>query len=223
MARRSSDQIAAHLRKSIASGEWSDTGRLPPERELALQFDVARNTVRRAFDALTDEGVLTRQVGRGTYVKQAERDPLSEIATRMLGASPADMMEIRMLLEPAAAAFAATNASATQIAAIEAAHRKAVAATDMPEFEKWDTELHQLVFECSRNELLREIHNVLRVLRNQSPWFEMKKRSFSDERRLLYCDEHERLVVALRDRLPDEAQAAMRAHLVTVQRNMLGR
>ena len=223
MARRSSDDIAASLRKNISAGVWAETGKLPTERELAATHDVARNTVRRAFDRLEAEGVLTRHVGRGTYINTASRDPLSEIAARMLGASPADMMEIRMLVEPAAAAFAATNASASQLAAIEAAHLKAIAAVDMPEFEHWDTELHQLVFECARNDLLREIHNILRVLRNQPPWFEMKKRSFSEERRQHYCDEHERLVVALRNRLSDEAEHAMRAHLVTVQKNILGR
>ncbi|WP_099867923.1 FadR/GntR family transcriptional regulator [Pararhizobium haloflavum] len=223
MARRSSDDIAALLRKDISAGTWAETGRLPTERDLAVDYDVARNTVRRAFDRLEEEGILTRHVGRGTYINTARRDPLADITARMLGASPADMMEIRMLLEPAAAAFAATNASASQLSAIEKAHEKANAAGDMPEFEHWDTELHQLVFECSRNDLLREIHNILRVLRNQPPWFEMKKRSFSDERRQHYCEEHDRLVVALRSRLPEEAERAMRAHLVTVQKNMLGR
>lgn len=223
MARRTSDDLAALLRKNISDGHWADTGRLPTERTLAIDYDVARNTVRRAFDRLEAEGILTRHVGRGTYINTTSRDPLGEIAARMLGASPADMMEIRMLMEPAAAAFAATNASASQLAAIETAHENATAAADMPEFEHWDTELHQLVFECSRNELLREIHNILRVLRNQPPWFEMKKRSFSEERRRHYCDEHNRLVAALRSRLPEEAESAMRAHLVTVQKNMLGR
>ena len=85
----------------------------------------------------------------------------------MEGASPADMMEIRQLLEPAAAAFAATNASATELGKVAEAHRHAVAATVLPDFEHWDAELHHRVFACSRNELLREIHNVLRILRNQ--------------------------------------------------------
>ena len=93
----------------------------------------------------------------------------------------------------------------------------------MPEFERWDAELHHRIFACSRNELLREIHNVLRVLRNQSAWFEMKKRSFSEERRSGYCAEHQALVDALLRRDPEDARLAMRRHLQSVESNLLGR
>lgn len=223
MRRMSADEIAAALRRRIRNGDWAETGRLPTERDLAESFGVARNTVRRAFDILEEDGVLSRHVGRGTYLQAREANTIAEIVKRMEGASPADMMEIRLLLEPAAASLAATNASVPELAAIESAHRKAIAATEMPEFEQWDTEFHQLVFDCSRNELLREFHNVLRVLRNQTPWFEMKKRSFSEERRRRYCTEHARIVDALHNRLPDDAEEAMRAHLLTIQKNMLRR
>lgn len=223
MSRTSADEIAATLRQRITAGQWTETGRIPPERDLAREFNVARNTVRRAFDLLEREGAVSRHVGRGTFVRSAKSNSLSDILHRMGGAGPADMMEIRLLLEPAAAAFAATNASAAELAAIEQAHRSAVAAYGLPEFERWDTEFHQAIFGCSRNELLRDIHNVLTILRNQSPWFEMKKRSFSEERRLTYCREHGRIVEALNSRLPAEAREAMQDHLTTVERNMLGR
>lgn len=224
MTRTSAEDIAAELRTRIAQGIWSDGARIPPERDLAEEFDVARNTIRRACDLLQQDNLLARYVGRGTYViAQSKAHSLADIAVRMEGTSPADMMEIRLLLEPEAAAFAATNATSAELADIEAAHHNAVAATDMPTFEQWDTEFHKLLFACSRNELLREINNVLTFLRNQGPWFEMKKRSFSDERRLRYCDEHARIVDALNKRLPGEARDAMHAHLMTVQKNMLGR
>ncbi|PTB87488.1 FadR family transcriptional regulator [Thalassospira xiamenensis] len=224
MTGTSADNIAVELRSRIDDGRWPDGTRIPPERDLAKEFDVARNTVRRACDLLQQENLLARYVGRGTYVTaKAKSGSLSYIAARMEGASPADMMEIRLLLEPEAAAFAATNATSTELANIEAAHLNAVAATDMPTFEKWDTEFHKLVFDCSRNELLREINNILTFLRNQGPWFEMKKRSFSNERRLHYCEEHARIVEALNHRLPNEARDAMHAHLITVEKNMLGR
>jgi DNA-binding FadR family transcriptional regulator len=224
MTRTSADDIAVELRNRIEDGQWPDGTRIPPERDLAKEFDVARNTVRRACDLLQQDNLLARYVGRGTYVTaNAKSGSLADIAVRMEGTSPADMMEIRLLLEPEAAAFAATNATSAELANIEAAHLNAVAANDMPTFEQWDTEFHKLVFDCSRNELLREINNILTFLRNQGPWFEMKKRSFSNERRLRYCDEHARIVEALNHRLPNEARDAMHAHLITVQKNMLGR
>jgi DNA-binding FadR family transcriptional regulator len=215
--------IANALRKRIEAGEWLEQGRIPPERDLADEFGVARNTVRRAVGLLEESGAVSRQVGRGTFLVAANGDTLAGAITRMEGASPADMMEIRELLEPAAAAFAATNASASEIEAVRDAHLAACDAVDLPAFEHWDAEFHHRIFRCSRNEFLREMHNLMRVLRNQAPWVEMKKRSFSEERRRTYCREHEAILVALVKRDADSAKAAMLRHLKTVGRNLLGR
>lgn len=145
------------------------------------------------------------------------------MVARMEGTSPADMMEIRQLLEPAAAAFAATNASAAELNAVREAHKTACESQDMPTFEHWDAEFHHRVFACCRNDFLKEIHNLMRAIRNQSPWFEMKKRSFSEERRQVYCEEHQALLDALLRRDPDGAKTAMLVHLRTVEKNLLGR
>lgn len=223
MPKLMADDIATALKRRIAAGDWSPEGRIPPERDLAVEFGVARNTVRKAFDALERDGTIVRQVGRGTFITARDADTLAATVARMEDTSPADMMEIRLLLEPAAAAFAATNASASEIAAVREAHQAAVEAREMPEFEHLDAEFHHRIFACCRNEFLKEIHNLMRILRNQAPWFDMKRRSFSEERRHLYCDEHQAIVDALVARDPDRARSAMAAHLRTVERNLLGR
>ncbi len=61
-------QIADRIRLAISSGEFSE--RLPPEMELAERFGVNRHTVRGAIAALTQEGVLRAEQGRGTFVKR---------------------------------------------------------------------------------------------------------------------------------------------------------
>ncbi|MCP4304805.1 MAG: GntR family transcriptional regulator, partial [bacterium] len=127
------DGIAKSLKERIDSGEWADGSKMPPERELAERFGVARNTIRRAIRMLGDSVPISREVGRGTFFQSNEQASLSDIIGRMKGASPADMMEIRQLLEPTAAAFAATNASTGELAQVAKAHRRAVAATDMPD------------------------------------------------------------------------------------------
>ncbi len=222
--RGNADEIAEQLRKRVIAGEWSSEKRLPTERDFATQYGVARNTVRRAFDQLESDGILTRQVGRGTYLcEQRANDGIAGIVRRMEGTSPADMMEVRLLLEPAATAFAATNASSSALASIAEAHECAIAASGMPDFEVWDAEFHHRIFSCTRNDLLREFHEVLRILRDQPKWFEMKARSFSEDRRRIYCDEHAKILGALNARHPEQAEAAMRAHLLSVEGNLLGR
>jgi len=221
MPRAVAEDLARSLRLRIDAGEWSGR-RMPPERELASTYGVARNTVRRAVEMLEGAGAVTRHVGRGTFVNGGVAPSVTAIVERIEGASPVDMMEIRLLIEPAAAAVAALNASLAELSAVEEAHRAAEAATDMPSFETADAELHHRVFACCRNELLKELHNLLTVLRHQAPWLEMKRRSFSDDRRLAYCAEHGVLVDALTRRDADGARAAMHAHLKTVQANMFG-
>src|SRR3954471_21566428 len=213
MPRLVADDIALALRKRIDAGEWTGNGRMPPERDLADQFGVARNTVRRAVGLLEESGTVVRQIGRGTFLAAANTNTLAAAVTRMEGTSPADMMEIRQLLEPAAAAFAATNASLGELNAVKEAHEAACQAIEMPSFERWDAEFHHRIFGCSRNEFLKEIHNVMRILRNQAPWFEMKRRSFSEERRLAYCVEHKAVLDALVARDPEGARQAMLEHL----------
>lgn len=217
------NDIATALKKRISSGEWIENGRMPPERDLASEFGVARNTVRRAVSFLEDDGTVVRHVGRGTFLTATNPSSMAAVVGRMEGTSPADMMEIRQLLEPAAAAFAATNASAMELNAVREAHKIASESQDMPTFEHWDAEFHHRIFACSRNDFLKEIHNLMRILRNQAPWFEMKKRSFSEERRGIYCSEHQTVLDALLRRDPESASQAMLAHLRTVERNLLGR
>jgi len=223
MPRLVANDIATSLKKRIAAGEWVESGRMPPERDLADEFGVARNTVRRAVGMLENDGTVVRHVGRGTFLAAANANSLSAAVTRMEGTSPADMMEIRQLLEPAAASFAATNANAGELNAVREAHQLATEALDMAAFEQWDAEFHHRIFACSRNEFLKEIHNLMRILRNQTPWFEMKKRSFSEERRQIYCREHQAILDALLGRDPEGARQAMLAHLQTVAKNLLGR
>lgn len=226
MSRGNADDLATLLRERIRKGAWAAAERMPTERALAEELGVARNTVRRALDRLEQEGAIARHVGRGTYVRAESAEaasPLLDIVERLKQVSPADMMEFRLLLEPAAAELAAINASAAELAAIRDAHAAAKAAAAMPDFEHWDTELHRRIFAAARNGLLHEMHELLRILRTQAPWFEMKQRSFSEARRQAYCAQHEAIVDAIERRLPADASAAMRAHLRSVRENLLGR
>jgi DNA-binding FadR family transcriptional regulator len=127
---------------------------------------------------------------------------------------------VRQIFEPRAAALAATNASAGDLGAIAAAYDASVEAVEIETFEHWDAELHQRIFAGSRNELLNHLHEILRLIRSQELWLEIKRRSFSAERRLVYCREHRGIVEALMRRDAEAAAAAMRVHLETVSRNL---
>jgi DNA-binding FadR family transcriptional regulator len=223
MPKHVATEVAHSLRRRIEAGEWSDTRRLPNERDLALEYRVARNTMRRAMDAIAADGTVTRHVGRGTFLKIDDRSEIFAILQSISGTSPVDMMAVRMILEPRAAALAATNASARELQDIATAHAESLKSAEMETFEHWDAELHQKIFVGSRNDLLGHLHDLMRLIRGQAPWLDLKRRSFSEERMQIYCREHAQVVEALLRRNPEEAAAAMRAHLDTVHRNLFGR
>jgi DNA-binding FadR family transcriptional regulator len=213
-------EVVRSLRERIEAGEWSDTRRLPNERDLAAEYSVARNTVRSAIDKIAADGTVTRQVGRGTFLRHDSRNDFLNIIQKISGVSPIDMMAVRQIFEPRAAALAATNASAGDLQEIAATHAASVEATEMEQFEHWDAELHQKIFAGSRNELLNHLHEILQLIRSQEQWLDIKRRSFSRERRDAYCREHAAIVAALLRRDAEAAATAMRLHLETVSRNL---
>ncbi|WP_420995724.1 GntR family transcriptional regulator [Cupriavidus sp. 30B13] len=72
-------QLATIFRRHIESGEWRPGERIPSLEQLCREFGVARMTMHNALTLLDDEGLLTRERGRGTFVKAGcrERRPLT--------------------------------------------------------------------------------------------------------------------------------------------------
>lgn len=63
-------RIKDYLLGEIHAGTWQEGDAIPSEQDLARQFGVSRMTVNRAVRELTDEQVLIRIQGSGTYVAQ---------------------------------------------------------------------------------------------------------------------------------------------------------
>ncbi|WP_425100538.1 PLP-dependent aminotransferase family protein [Tropicibacter sp. S64] len=60
--------VTLAIRDAIAAEDLGQGDRLPPVRDLAWKLGITPGTVARAYSILTDEGVLTAEVGRGTFV-----------------------------------------------------------------------------------------------------------------------------------------------------------
>ncbi|MCW3626298.1 GntR family transcriptional regulator, partial [Burkholderia cenocepacia] len=64
-------RLARHIRERIIGGEWLPGQLLPGEEALARDLKVSVGTVRKAFDVLSGQGLVTRHRGRGTFVARA--------------------------------------------------------------------------------------------------------------------------------------------------------
>src|SRR5690349_734748 len=106
----------ARLAQAIRLGLVTTGERLPPERELADRLRVSRVTLRQAIGALREAGFLESRRGRagGTFVVYAAppaagRSGAATLA-RQMGDDLPDALDFRRVLEPGAAALAATRA-----------------------------------------------------------------------------------------------------------------
>lgn len=61
-------QVADFVREKIYSREWGGSEPIPSEHELMDMLGLSRGTVQKGIRALVDEGLLTQQRGRGTFV-----------------------------------------------------------------------------------------------------------------------------------------------------------
>lgn len=68
-------QVAEHITERIESGSLAPGARLPAERDMAVQYGVAYETIRRAAEVLRERGLIITLMGRGTYVARPEDRP----------------------------------------------------------------------------------------------------------------------------------------------------
>jgi GntR family uxuAB operon transcriptional repressor len=220
--------LARPLRESILdqlhSGQWRAGDRLPTERELADTFGVSRTTVRKALADFKQQGLIEQTVGSGTFVAQRAGTRMGQRIQHDSSqhTSPADLMEARLAMEPAIIELAIRNASASDLQRMDACCDEAEAAETLEAFEHWDAELHQAIADAAHNSFVGNVFSLMKTVRAQGDWGQLKKKSVTPERRLAYQAQHRQIVGALRDRDAVRARELTLEHLLQVRRNLLG-
>jgi len=104
----------------IVSGKLVPGDLLPTEAELARSLGLSRPSLREGLKALAQKGLLEGRTRRGTVVRErANWDLLDADVLRWLAAAPPDpaffmdLLDVRMIVEPAAARLAASRASSS--------------------------------------------------------------------------------------------------------------
>src|SRR5829696_9603482 len=118
------------LGRAIVTGAY-ETERFPTEAELAAQHAVSRSVTREAVKMLTAKGLLTARPRKGTTVQPSsswnlfDTDVLRWLLEREFSLDLLrQFSELRIAIEPAAAALAAREADPGAIAAIIAGYRR---------------------------------------------------------------------------------------------------
>ena len=212
--------IVEQIEGLLERGDIRPGDQLPPERQLADQFQVSRASVREALRTLELLGIVETRPGGGTFVRRTAPDDLARPLTSLMarGHTVADVIEVRGLIEPALAALAAERITAAQLAELEEIfaeqERKVV---DAEPWAEEDTRFHEAIGHAARNELLTTmlgvVWDVLRESREQ--WLQTNQRAHAS------LDAHRRILAALSAHDPDAARRAAADHIKAVGEGIL--
>ena len=157
---RIADVVAKDLEQRILEGSLKAGDRLPSERNLALELNVSRPTLREAIQKLASKGLLETRHGGGSVVTDRLQATFSDPWKAMLQSQPmlqADMLEFRHMLEGEAATLAAERATDVDLQRIDMAYaalERAYDGDDMKACIDTDVAFHQAIADASHNSMI---------------------------------------------------------------------
>jgi DNA-binding FadR family transcriptional regulator len=207
-------EVARSIGIDIIAGRYAEGGRLPGDAELTTMFGVSRPVLRESVKTLVAKGLLTTKARVGTVVRERgawnmfDADVLAwhldaGIDRRFLE----DLAEIRLAVEPRAAALAAGRRSESDIAELRRSMaRMRAEASDSAGFADADLALHLAVANASGNLFMRSVGNVIEAALRASFLLSAPVETEDREAVLLW---HQRIVDAIANGDAAAAASAM--------------
>ncbi|KJL71853.1 D-galactonate utilization transcriptional regulator DgoR [Enterobacter hormaechei] len=213
MTLNKTDRIVITLGTQIVGGKYVPGSPLPAEAELCEEFETSRNIIREVFRSLMAKRLIEMKRYRGAFV--APRNQWNYLDTdvlqwvlennydpRLIGA----MSEVRNLVEPAIARWAAERATSGDLAQIESALNDMIANNQNREaFNEADIRYHEAVLQSVHNPVLQQLSVAISSL--QRAVFE--RTWMGDEANMpKTLQEHKALFDAIRHQDGDAAEQA---------------
>lgn len=161
--------LARELGTKIVSGEYQPGESLPGEIVASQNHQVSRNAYREAIRILAAKGLVESRQKAGTLVMERSRwnmlDP--DVLVWTLSTNPAPgfrdaLLELRSVVEPAAALLAAQRRSEHDLAAMEGALEEMRRHDhDSADGEQADEQFHHAIFVAAGNDLLRRLASLI--------------------------------------------------------------
>jgi DNA-binding FadR family transcriptional regulator len=206
------------IKDMILDGRLQPGQRLPPERSLSEALGVSRPTVREAIRSLQAMHILESRHGAGTFVASLSVEELLRPLQFVLALAEGGLehlFEVRLMLEPGAAALAAERATDEQIDALRdcAERTQHEAVDDADAMLRLDIELHEQIVRAARNPLLEHLWAATSALGAESRAYTVRLPGV----RPSTIGEHHAIVEAIAARDPAAAGAAMTAHIARIR------
>ncbi|MCD1126719.1 FadR family transcriptional regulator [Jinshanibacter sp. LJY008] len=159
------DRIIIELGKQIVHGKYIPGSALPAETDLCEEFNTSRNIIREVLRALAAKRLVEVQRYRGAFVtfrnqwSYLDSDVLQWILEydydpRLI----ASMNEVRHLVEPSMARWAAERATPIELVQIERAlNDMIIYSQDREAFNQADIRFHQAIMVATHNPILQQL------------------------------------------------------------------
>ena len=208
--RNLSYKLAESIGRGILQGETKPGEILPGEVELGEMYGVSRTAVREAIKMLAAKGMVLPRPRIGTRVlpkhnwNYLDQDLLAWLNFDEHSELVAEFQQVRLTLEPEAAALTALNASDDDREELQTLMQEMHRLGEHFDQDKWievDTRYHQLIYFASGNHFISPFGNLFKAV------FENYFRIITRDR-LLKLDIHQRIVDGIIARDPDAARRA---------------
>jgi GntR family transcriptional repressor for pyruvate dehydrogenase complex len=208
------EQVKEQLHSLIRQGQLRQGDRLPPERELAKQLGVSRNSLRGGLRALIEMGVLRARQGDGTYVADGPPVLPSDHLRALVdlhGLSLDEIFEARETLEITLTGLAAERATDGHLATLAEEVANMYAMIDEPEsFLQHDIRFHQTIAAAGQSQVLSAVLEMVSGLH-----YEQRKVANKRAKNLRESAQaHQQIYQAIRQRQPERARVLMREHII---------
>lgn len=218
-------QVCRELGRRIVAGHFPEGSLIDDENKLCTRFGVSKSVVREAIKLLVGKGLLEVRRGSGTRVRRRASWNLldDDVLAWHQGIEPKpeflrQLMDVRQMVEPNAAGWAAKTATTEQIEDIRQAQRKMEQADSIQDFVVADALFHRSVLRAANNEVLIALEGVI-----FSALLSSIKVTNSDPRenkRSLPL--HRQVLKAIEARDSEAASSAMREHLADTNERLSG-
>jgi GntR family transcriptional repressor for pyruvate dehydrogenase complex len=156
--RRLSDQVSRQIQELIRNGTVQPGQRLPPERELADQFNVSRTVIREAVRSLAAKGLVQVSAGSGATVSVPDTSVVSEsigliLQLRVRENLLQQLFEVRRLLEAEIARLAAERRNDNDLDLLEDLYRQMETCDDVETYAALDVAFHEALARATQNEI----------------------------------------------------------------------
>ena len=218
-----SDVIMSQLEAMILESSLKPGQQLPPERELAAQFEVSRPSLREALQKLSTRGLIVSRQGGGSFVSEnigsSMVDPLTELFSTHPEAQH-DLLEFRHALEGVSAYYAALRCTQVDKERLQACYVALQTAHDEKLFDqetKADAQFHMAIAEASHNAVLLHTMRSLFTLLHKNIYANLESVYPKRDTRQRIHNQHRVLLEAIIAEDPEKARNAAHDHLAFIE------